>query len=108
MNPKLKTGLKLALLATVLTIVGRDGVVGVSSIDSAEAATSPCADFSQALPPAAVPAGALGDEFVGPFPSWSNLKTKFGAKGDGVTDDTAAIQAALISIATAGNSPTLY
>jgi len=32
------------------------------------------------------------DEFIGPFPSWVNVQTECGAKGDGVTDDTAAIQ----------------
>jgi hypothetical protein len=38
---------------------------------------------------------STGDEFYGPFPSWINVKTNSGAVGDGVTDDTAAIQAAL-------------
>ena len=37
----------------------------------------------------------LADEFVGPFPSWANVKTMYNAKGDGITDDTAALQAAL-------------
>ena len=33
-----------------------------------------------------------GEEFAGPFPSWKNVKTDYGAKGDGVTDDAPAIQ----------------
>lgn len=36
-----------------------------------------------------------GEEFIGPFPSWKNVQTDYGAKGDGVADDTAAIQKAL-------------
>lgn len=37
---------------------------------------------------------ALGpdDEFVGPFASWFNVKTGMGAVGDGLADDTDAIQ----------------
>ena len=33
--------------------------------------------------------------FAGPFPSWKNIKTDYGAVGDGVADDTAAFQTAL-------------
>lgn len=35
------------------------------------------------------------EEFVGPFASWKNLKTDFGAVGDGKADDTTALQKAL-------------
>ena len=35
-----------------------------------------------------------GEEFAGPFPSWKSVK-EFGAKGDGLTDDAAAIGKAL-------------
>jgi hypothetical protein len=46
---------------------------------------------------------ALADEFLGPFPSWANVKTEFGAVGDGKTDDTAAIQKALEQIRLIGS-----
>ncbi len=40
-------------------------------------------------------ASAGAEEFYGPFSSWRNLKTDYGAVGDGKTDDTAALQHAL-------------
>jgi hypothetical protein len=54
-------------------------------------------------------ANAQGDEFVGPFASWANLRRDYGAKGDGVSDDTKAVQAALSALSkTAGKSPVLF
>jgi hypothetical protein len=40
-------------------------------------------------------AAATDEEFVGPFPSWKNVKTDYGAVGDGKADDTAAIRKGL-------------
>ena len=41
---------------------------------------------------------ASEEEFVGPFTSWLNVRKDFGAVGDGMVDDTAAIQRALDEI----------
>jgi hypothetical protein len=38
------------------------------------------------------------EEFVGPFPSWVNVETGCGAHGDGIADDTAAIQTCINGI----------
>ncbi|MHB9134697.1 MAG: chitobiase/beta-hexosaminidase C-terminal domain-containing protein, partial [Armatimonadota bacterium] len=50
---------------------------------------------------------ASAEEWVGPFSSWTNVKTAFGAVGDGVTDDTAAFTNALAALK-AGTVTTLY
>ena len=52
--------------------------------------------------------GWVDEEFVGPFPSWANVKLDYGAVGDGVADDTAALQQALNEVATAGHAAVLY
>jgi hypothetical protein len=49
-----------------------------------------------------------GEEFVGPFSSWTNLKTAYHAIGDGTADDTAALQNALSEVGTPGHSPVLF
>ena len=48
------------------------------------------------------------EEFVGPFPSWADVKRDYGAVGDGLTDDTAAFQQGLDEIGTPGHPAVLY
>jgi len=50
----------------------------------------------------------LADEFVGPFPSWKNLKSDYAAIGDGKADDTAALQRALDDLQKHTQSNILY
>jgi hypothetical protein len=66
-----------------------------------------CRTFTD-IPPANSAANAVGDEFVGPFGSWADVRRDFHAVGDGVADDTAALQAALSAVTKVGNSPVLY
>ena len=56
-----------------------------------------CKGFAQGHP-------STDDEFVGPFSSWINVKTQFGAVGDGITDETAALQAAFNAIGNANST----
>jgi len=50
----------------------------------------------------------VGDEFLGPFPSWTNLKTAYRAAGDGIADDTDAFQRGLNDLEGAQRSPVLF
>lgn len=47
---------------------------------------------------AAQAAGADANDFAGPFSSWSDVKTTYGAIGDGKADDTTAFERALSAI----------
>lgn len=51
---------------------------------------------------------ASGEEFIGPFPSWAHAVRDFGARGDGIADDSDALQAALNDLGLPGKPSTLY
>jgi len=80
------------------------------------------ADFQDSLATLTVCAGQMGcktvqviavdsgtdDEFVGPFASWIDAKRDFGAVGDGIADDTAALQGALNELRPYTNRAVLF
>src|SRR5439155_24943052 len=59
-----------------------------------------------ASPTSSIP--AQGDEFVGPFPSWINVKTVYGAVADGTAEDAAAVQQGLDELGKPGHWPVLF
>ncbi len=54
------------------------------------------------------PAFGIKKNFVGPFPSWRNVKTDYHATGNGVKDDTNALQQALNALALDNHPKVLY
>ena len=94
---------RTVLLETSPQVSGVEYMVTVNTIRDLSAAANPVAADSQIHFIAWVP-----EEFVGPFPSWADLKRDYGAVGDGVADDTAALQLALNELGTAGHAHVLY
>jgi len=78
-------------------------VAAYDNANNVSAETAALCRTTTGTPPAAAP-----EEFVGPFASWTNLKTVYGAVGNGVADDTVALQTALTQLGTGGRSPVLW
>ena len=70
---------------------------GATSLSATFAAKTALANYSCILRSLTPNPGFVegATTFDGPFATWANVKTGFGAKGDGITDDTAALQSAL-------------
>jgi hypothetical protein len=81
-------------------------LTALSLVLLAGAVTSPASVLPQSSN-ARSPSASV-EEFVGPFASWTNLKTVYHAVGDGKADDTAAFQSALTEVGTPGHSPVLF
>jgi hypothetical protein len=88
--------------SSAVTYISSGGIAfcnapGASSVSaklgSLRASSSFGCIMKQVVPPPGFAEHA--QQFDGPFPSWLNIQTAFGAKGDGVTDDTQAFQNAL-------------
>jgi hypothetical protein len=81
--------------------------------------TTPTATTTTSTPTTGTATGSVGgaarwavdmvmEEALVPFSSWANVKTVYGAAGDGVTDDTGALQRALNDLGQAGKAQVLY
>jgi len=84
----------------------RASLAGLSLVLFAVTLVTPAIVLPQSSNTTSVP--TAGEEFVGPFSSWTNVKTAYHAVGDGKADDTAALQHALTELGTAGHSPVLF
>ncbi len=91
------------VLATTPQQSGQSYVLGISGIHDLSSARNLVPPDSRISFIAYVP-----EEFVGPFPSWANLKRDYGGVGDGIADDTAALQKALDEVGTSGHPHVLW
>ena len=90
----------------VLVVVGLFTLLGVESRGFTNLSLSSVAGGFSVPASVSSGGGTVVAEYYGPFSSWGNVKTKYGAAGDGTTDDSTAIQAALSAVSTGGYGST--
>jgi hypothetical protein len=95
----MKTRLLIPFLLSSLSSIGL-------TFPTSSWATSATANLAITVTPAAGGTGG-NEEFVGPFASWKNVETVYGAVGDGAHDDTSAVQNALNALQ-GGSATTIY
>ena len=103
----------LSALLSLAALTACGGASGGSSNSATASSTQNLALSAAGVQVSAATAArfavAMDDlEVIGPFPSWANAKRDYGAVGDGVADDTAALQAALNDLGQNGKASVLY
>ncbi len=90
----------------VLVVIGLSTLLSVESRGFTNLSLSSVAGGFNVPASVSSGGGTVVAEYYGPFASWGNVKTKYGAAGDGSTDDSSAIQAALTAVSTGGYGST--